>query len=233
MDLKTVINSPGLWVASSFMVIIIIVQSVLFFRKAMQAAKVLNISPERCMSGVRAAAITSIGPAMGPVVILLALMTILGAPTTWMRMTDVGAGRTELAMAALATKIFGIELQSPAFSLDAFSYAVWGMAFNDMGWIVVSLVATCRMQAVIRKINQKYDVKWVKMMTAAAIMGLFGSLLAGATVGAKGYGNIVAAVVAAASMMLISKFVVARYPRMAELALGVSMLIGMFVAAAL
>lgn len=233
MDLKTVINSPGMWIASSFMVGIIIIQSVLFFRKALQAAKELGISRERYMAGVRSAAITSIGPAMGPVVILLALMTILGAPTAWMRLTDVGAGRTELAMAALATKVLGIELQSSAFNLTAFSYAVWGMAFNNMGWIVVSLVATCRMQSVITKLNQKYDVKWVKMMTAAAIMGLFGSLLTGATIGAKGAGNIIAASVAAASMLVISKFVVARYPRMAEVALGISMLTGMFVAGAL
>ena len=92
MDFKSVINSPGMWIASSFMVIIIILQSALFFRKALQAAKELNISHERYMSGIRSAAITSIGPAMGPVVILLALMAILGAPTTWMRMTDIGRG---------------------------------------------------------------------------------------------------------------------------------------------
>ena len=233
MDLKAVMNSPGMWLASSLMVIVIIVQSVLFFRKALQAAKELNIPQERYLSGVRSAAITSIGPAMGPVVILLALMTILGAPTTWMRMTDIGAGRTELAMAALATKVCGIELQSPNFNLKAFSYAIWGMAFNNMGWILVSLLATCRMEAVIKKINQKYDVKWVKMMMAAAVMGLFGSILSGATVNAKGYGNIIAAVAAAASMLLISKFVVKRFPRMAELALGISMLVGMFVAAAM
>lgn len=232
MDLKAVMNSPGMWLASSLMVIVIVLQSVLFFRKALHAAKELAIPREDYLAGIRSAAITSIGPAMGPVVILLALMTILGAPTTWMRMTDIGAGRTELAMAALATKVSGIELQSPNFNLKAFSYAIWGMAFNNMGWILVSLLATCRMETVIKKINQKYDVKWVKMMMSAAILGLFGSILSGATVGAKGYGNIIAAVAAAVSMLLISKFIVKRYPRMAELALGISMVIGMFVAAA-
>lgn len=233
LDLKTVMNSPGMWAASSLMVIIIVLQSVLFFRKALQAAKELNIPRENYMAGIRSAAITSIGPAMGPVIILLALMTILGAPTTWMRMTDIGAGRTELAMAALATKVCGIDLQSPDFNLKAFSYAIWGMALNNMGWILVSLVATCRMEAVIKKINQNYDPKWVKLMMTAAIMGLFGSLLSGATVGAKGYVNIIAAVASGVSMFLISTVVVKRFPRMAEVALGISMIIGMFVAAAI
>ena len=232
MDFKAVINSPGMWIASSFMVIIIVLQSALFFRKALQAAKELNISRERYMSGIRSAAITSIGPSMGPVVILLALMAILGAPTTWMRMSDIGAGRTELAVAALATKVIGVDLQSPQFGLTAFAYALWGMAFNNMGWMTVSLFATCRMDAVIKKINQKYDVKWVKMLMAAAIMGLFGSILSGAVVN-KSSGNVIAAAAAAASMLLISKFVVKRFPRMAELALGISMLIGMFVATAI
>lgn len=233
MDLITVINSPGMWIASSVMVATIVIQSILFFRKALSAAKELNIPREQYRSGIRAAAITSIGPAMGPVIILLALMTILGGPTTWMRMTDIGAGRTELAMAALATKVCGVELQSPNFDLQAFSYAIWGMALNNMGWIVISLVATCRMEAVIKKINQIYNPNWVKLMMTAAIMGLFGSLLAGATVGARGYSNIIAAVASGVSMLLISTVVVKRFPRMAEVALGISMLIGMFVAAAL
>ena len=84
----------------------------------------------------------------------------------------MAAGRTELAVAALAAKVIGVDLQSPNFGLTAFSYALWGMAFNNMGWMVVSLFATCRMDAVIKKINQKYDVKWVENADGGCHHGL-------------------------------------------------------------
>ena len=55
-----------------------------------------------------------------------------------MRMNDIGAARTELAMSALATKVVGVDMRSAAFDLKAFSYALWGMALNNAGWMLVA-----------------------------------------------------------------------------------------------
>ncbi len=228
MDLKSVMNSPGMWVASSIMVIVVLVQSALFLREGFKAADRLGMPRSTTVKGMRAAMITAIGPSLGPVVILLALLAVLGGPTTWMRMNDIGAARTELAMSALATKVIGVDMRSAAFDLKAFSYAIWGMAMNNAGWMLVALLFVKRMNSAISKMNQKYDPAWVKLIMTGAAIGLFASLWSPALL--KGGGEFFAGIVAFASMFLIGKYA-GNYPRLQEPALGISMLIGMFAAA--
>lgn len=228
MDLKSVMNSPGMWVASSIMVIVVLVQSALFLREGFKAADKLGMPRSTAVKGMRAAMITAIGPSLGPVVILLALLAVLGGPTTWMRMNDIGAARTELAMSALATKVVGVDMRSAAFDLKAFSYALWGMALNNAGWMLVALLFVKRMNSAISKMNQKYDPAWVKLIMTGAAIGLFASLWSPALI--KGGGQFFAGIVAFVSMFLISKYA-GNYPRLQEPALGISMLIGMFAAA--
>jgi len=228
LDLKSVMNSPGMWVASSIMVIVVLVQSALFLREGFKAADKLGMPRSTAVKGMRAAMITAIGPSLGPVVILLALLAVLGGPTTWMRMNDIGAARTELAMSALATKVVGVDMRSAAFDLKAFSYALWGMALNNAGWMLVALLFVKRMNSAISKMNQKYDPAWVKLIMTGAAIGLFASLWSPALI--KGGGQFFAGIVAFVSMFLIGKYA-GNYPRLQEPALGISMLIGMFAAA--
>jgi len=228
LDLKSVMNSPGMWVASSIMVIVVVVQSALFLREGFKAADALGMPRSTVAKGMRAAMITAIGPSLGPVVILLALLAVLGGPTTWMRMNDIGAARTELAMSALATKVIGVEMRSAAFDLKAYSYAIWGMAMNNAGWMLVALLFVKRMNSAIAKMNQKYNPTWVKLIMTGAAIGLFASLWSPALI--KGGGQFFAGIVAFASMFLIGKYA-GNYPRLQEPALGIAMLIGMFAAA--
>jgi hypothetical protein len=217
-----------MWVASSIMVIVVLVQSALFLREGFKAADKLGMPRSNAVKGMRAAMITAIGPSLGPVVILLALLAVLGGPTTWMRMNDIGAARTELAMSALATKVVGVDMRSAAFDLKAFSYALWGMALNNAGWMLVALLFVKRMNSAISKMNQKYDPAWVKLIMTGAAIGLFASLWSPALI--KGGGQFFAGIVAFVSMFLIGKYA-GNYPRLQEPALGISMLIGMFAAA--
>ena len=176
MNLQTVMNSPGMWIASSAMVLVVLIQSMLFLREGFKAADKLGMPRSSCIKGMRAAMITAIGPSLAPVVILLALLAVLGGPTTWMRMNDIGAARTELAMSALATKVINVDMRSAAFDLKAFSYAIWGMALNNAGWMLVALIFVKRMNSAIGKMNQRYNPAWVKLIMTGAAIGLFASL---------------------------------------------------------
>ncbi|EGO63362.1 DUF5058 family protein [Acetonema longum] len=229
MDLQPVINSPGMWLASSIMVIVVVAQSFLYLREGFRGAAALGIPRSECVKGLRAAMITAIGPSLAPVVILLALLAVLGAPTTWMRMNDIGAARTELAMSALATKVYGVEIRSAGFDLKTFSYAIWGMALNNAGWMVVALIFVKRMNNAIKKMNEKYDPRWIKLLMTGAAIGLFAYLWSGSLI--RGGGNLFAGIVSFIAMFLLSKYA-GKYPRLQEPALGIAMLIGMFAAAA-
>ncbi|MEE3453527.1 DUF5058 family protein [Dialister sp.] len=231
MELKEVVNSPGMWLASSVMIIVVLVQSIIYLRSALKEAKRLNISSDKWKAGMRSAMITAIGPSMSPVIILLALIAVLGAPTAWMRMNDIGAARTELAMVTQATAIIGMDPQSSNFNELGFSYALWGSALNNFGWMFFTFILTPKMGSYVEKLNTKYDVNWIKMLTAGATIGLFAFLLTPRLVSLQP-GNWVAACSSAAVMVFISK-VFAKQQRLQELALGIAMLVGMYLTSAI
>lgn len=236
MELKSVMNSPGLWIASSFMVIVILMQSALFLKKALAAAKELNMSRERYMAGIRSAAVTSIGPSLGPVIVLVALIALIGAPSTWLSLCNIGAARTELAVATMGARAAGVDIQSVDFGLLAFSYALWAIALNNTGWMAMSLLTTSRMASIIKTVNKKYDPQYVKVLMGSTVVGLFAALVAPAVVNSKMVihkGNLIAAVASVISMLVISKVIAKYIPKMQELSLGISMIIGMLAATAL
>jgi len=238
MDLNSIANSPGLWIASSVMVIVVLLQSVIYLREALRQAKVLDISKKRCIAGMRSAMITALGPSLSPIIVAFALIAIVGAPTAWMRMNDIGAARTEIAMITLATQVIGMTPQSPDFSIMGYVYALWGMALNNMGWMIVTLLLAPNMTKYVAKLNVKYDPAWIKYLLSGATVGLFAFLLSNALIQVKNNvlvldpGIWCAAIAAAISMLIISK-AFSKHQRLQEVALGISMLVGMFTATAI
>lgn len=235
MDFKELINSPGLWVASSFMVIAILLQSWVFLRASIKEAKRIGMARERYVGGIRSAVITAIGPSFSAVIVLLSLLAVIGAPTTWMRLNDIGAARTELAMISLASGVVGAEVGTASFGETAFAYAIWGMALNNMGWILVTLLCVHNMSKIVEKLYTKYNPAWIKLLMAGTIIGLFSYLLSNQITAPmlKGqYGKLCAAVVSAVVMLIISR-ALAKHQRLQELALGIAMVVGMFTAQAI
>lgn len=234
-SLSQVINGPGFWIASSFMVIAVVSQAIIFLRTSLKEAESIGLERERYVAGMRSAVITAIGPSFSPVIVLLSLIAVIGAPTTWMRLSDVGAARTELAVVSLASGILGVEPGTAAFGLEAFSYSIWGMALNNMGWLLVVLLTIHNMTGIVDKLYTKYNPKWIKLLMGGSIIGLFSYLVVSQVVPKVmkgGYAQVVACIIAAGTMITINK-VFAKNQRLQELALGLSMLVGMFVTQAI
>lgn len=81
------------------------------------------------------------------------------------------------------------------------------------------------------KLNTRYDPAWIKYLTAGATIGLFAFLLSPRLV-TLNLGNWIAAGASALTMLAISKLLTG-HQRLQELALGISMLVGMFLTAAI
>ena len=231
MDLNQIMNGPGLWIASSIMVIAVVGQAIVFLRAALKEAQNIGLEKSQYMGGMRSAIFTALGPSFSPVIILLSLIAVVGGPTTMMRLCDVGAGRTELAMVSLASGLVGGEPGTASFGVEAFTYSIWGMALNNLGWLLVVLIFTHRMSGIVDKLYSKYDPKWIKLLMGGTIIGLFAYLLSNQLVAssmAANFAPLVAAASAALAMIIITKCL-AKFQKLQEFALGIAMLTGMFV----
>ncbi|MDN9332458.1 DUF5058 family protein [Clostridioides difficile] len=226
MKFQEMINSPGLWIVSSFLVIISVIQAIVFMKSALKEASNLGIERKGIKAAIRSASVTAIGPSLSPVITLLSLVAVIGAPTTWMRLCDVGAARTELGVISLTSNLSGVEVGSAAFGAEAFSYALWGMALNNLGWLLVVFILGHRMRGIVEKMNVKYNPTWVKKLLAGATVGLFAYLLSN-QIKTFEIPKLTPAVISAIVMLVLTTLF-KKNQRLQELSLGIAMLIGMF-----
>lgn len=234
MELKELMNSPMLWAMSSLMVIGVVVECIVFTGIAFKHAAKLGVPKSECIAGMRSAMITAIGPSMAPLITLFALMAALGGPTGWMRMNDIGAARTELAMCAMATEMAGSALDASKITVAGFVFALWGMALNNSGWIVFGGYGATSLDKCVDYMKSHFEDAWVKLIMAAAALGLFGTLLANAVITKKGVGipQLTAAIVAYVAFTALG-MIFKGNKRIQEFSLGIAMLIGMYVTAAI
>lgn len=232
MDIREIMNSPMLWVLSGLMVVASVSQAIIFLRNALREADRLGIDRERRKASVRSSILTSLGPSLSPVVSVLALIAVIGSPTTWMRLCDVGASRTELGVVSLMANLTGAEVGGSSFDLTTFVYSLWGMALNNFGWLFIVFVLIHRMDKVVVWMDSKYDSKWVKILMGAATMGLFGYLLSNQLYTFNWTGKWLPAVLGG-GMMLLMTTVFKKYQRLQELALGISLVFGILVTQAI
>lgn len=226
MKFQEMINSPGLWIVSSFLVIISVVQAIVFMKAALKEASNLGIERKGIKAAIRSASVTAIGPSLSPVITLLSLVAVIGAPTTWMRLCDVGAARTELGVISLTSNLSGVEVGSAAFGAEAFSYALWGMALNNLGWLFVVFILGHRMRGIVEKMNMKYNPTWVKKLLTGATVGLFAYLLSN-QIKTFEIPKLTPAIISAIVMLVLTTLF-KKNQRLQELSLGIAMLIGMF-----
>ena len=82
MDINTfqeIINGWDIWLSVFIMILIVVLQSAFFLKTAIKEAKTIGISGEKRKAAMRAACITAIGPSMSPVIMMLAMSTVLGS----------------------------------------------------------------------------------------------------------------------------------------------------------
>ncbi len=233
MDVNQIMNSATLWGISSIMVITILVEAIVFGWQAYKTSQKMGIPKSEVISGMRAAMITAIGPSFAPVIVLIALMAVLGGPTAWMRMNDIGAARTELAMSAIATGMANSSLEPGKLSLMGFIFALWGMALNNAGWIVIGGYSAPVLGKAVEKMKKSFDQTWVKLLMAAAALGLFSTLLGNAVIakGAIKTNSLFTSIAAFVTMFIIAHAFKGN-KRIQEFSLGLSMLVGMYLTVA-
>jgi len=233
MELSEFMNSPMLWIMSSFMILNILVMAAAFMRQAFKSAAEMGIPKEECMAGMRSAIFTSIGPSFAPVIVLIALMAVLGGPTAWMRMNDIGAARTELAMASMSAEMAGSTLEAGKLTLMGFVFCLWGAALNNSGWIVIGGYGAPSLNKAVDYLKNNFNANWVKLLMSAASLGLFSTLLANAVIKKSiNFNNLYAAIISFVAMLIIGRIFKGN-KKIQEFSLGIAMLIGMFAAAIL
>lgn len=223
-----VANSGWLWLSAAPIAIAVVVQAIIYTKKAIVSAPFADLSKEEARKAFKVGAISAIGPAMGVFVVMLGLMSVIGGPLAWMRLSIIGAAPTELAAAGMAAKAMGKELTSPDYGMLEFANTTWVMALNGSAWLLFTGLFSHKLGGMTQKISGG-DPKKLGILMVSAMCGAFAYLFGNElkkffTKETRVYA--VSGITAAIAMILLEK-AAKKYPKLTEYNLGIAMIIGM------
>ena len=138
---------PLMWAVAIFGVALTLIQSTLIMRKSIKAGYELGITKEEMKRGIKTSAISSIGPAMGVVGSLLALLVTMGSAVSYVRLSLIGGSNYEAMAANFGAKVLGAEL-STKMTPVVFTNALWTMALGLFGCLVFVFLFGHKMDSV-------------------------------------------------------------------------------------
>lgn len=237
-------NNAVVWFLCFIVVAVALIQSLLYIRLSLKAADAIGFERRNVYRGLWTGAVSSVGPSFAVFLVMIGLISAVGAPIAWLRCSIIGSAPIEMTGAMLGAQAYGVELNSPQYDLNALAASWWTMSVNGIGWLIVAAVLTPHLEKVRAKFGGG-DARWLVLIAVAATTGCYGYLSAD-TIGkalrnyrkalaAGGSGMVplqpmiatIAAGVAMAILIRASK----KRPKLREYNLGLAMLGGMIVAA--
>ena len=171
------INHPILFLLAGIIVLIVLVQSLWFLRKAWRRGREIGMPMDKLKRIVIGTAVFTIAPATAIVISVISLSKKLGVPLPWMRLSVVGAITYETPAAANALNAMGLEW-AKVTSLSATQY-VTVAAVMAMGIMVgIWLVPVVGKKLINGMINlEKQDKKWGEIFSASMFLGMISAFL--------------------------------------------------------
>lgn len=227
-EILAIVNAPVMWACAILLVGLVVVQSAVYVRMCFKEAAYIGYPTENLKKSFKLGMVTGFGPSLTSVVAMISMMTIVGSPITWMRLSIIGAVPTELGVASLTSQSQDLVMGGPGFTVPVISLIFLMMAITGTGWLLVVIFTTPSMGK-IRTNLEKKDVVWFGVFTTATSIGLFSNLASQQLV-KGGLGTYVASLSAFACMYLTHQVFGKKNKTLKSYALTISMVVGMIIA---
>ena len=110
MDYLQIANSWPVWLCAGACVAFIVVQAVAFAKLCYKNAPLVGLSKADCSKSFQCGMVTAIGPSLSCFIGAISMITVVGGPLAWMRLSMIGAAPTELTAATTGAAAYGVEL---------------------------------------------------------------------------------------------------------------------------
>ena len=227
-EILKIANDPFLWVLCSIVVIVAVIQSLLFKRIAERAAKIIDLDEKTCKKAFRVGLITAIGPSIGVFIVMVGMMSVIGGPISWQRLSVIGSAPLELSNAQIGAEMVGVTFGGPDYNIKALVLSWLTLALGTQGWLWFVILFGNKLEKVRAKIGGN-DTQWLILLSTAAMIGVFSKLCVDRM--ASGTGPFVAGFSGIIVMMFLNQFVVPKMPIVKDYGIGIAMLGAMAIAA--
>lgn len=189
MDYLDIANSPGMWLACSAIIVVVLFQTVRLIMISYRTGLEIGMTKAQMLLAVRTGFNTALVPSIAVLLGLALLIPRMGLPFPWMRLSVIGSVTYELIAAGESAKAMGLEGITGAFNEQVFTNVVWTMSMGVFFGLLIVAFFTPRIKWLKEKVAGG-DEGWMKVMTAAAFFGAVGYMVAQPAV--KGGSSLVA-----------------------------------------
>ncbi len=229
MEALQIANSLPMWLACGCAVVLVIVQALIFIKKAMDAAPEVGVTKEQVNKAIKSSALTSIGPSIVVLSGMLSLLVTVGGPMAWMRLSFIGSVMFESIAAGIGTGSVGVQLGVDTLTPLALTMAVWTMIIGSVGWIIFSTFAADKMDKIQAKLAGS-NPAGLTIISSAAIIGVFAAMVSQKLVALdkNAFATVLGAVIMFVMMQLTKG---EKYAKLREWNLTIAILVAMIVTA--
>jgi len=229
-EILAIVNAPIFWVLCGLLVFWVLIQATLFIRLSFKEADLIGYPRQKLKTAIINGAVTAVGPALASVAVMISVISVLGGPISWHRLSVIGAPQTDLAAATIGAQALGFETLGGAggFNLEGVAIALLIMTINGCGWLLVTTIFTSKLDTLRVKLSGG-DMTWLMLLSAAASIGLFGNFAAIRVV--MGTDHMVGVATAFATQFIIDKYVAPQMPAIKGYAISIALVVGIFCAA--
>ena len=198
------VNHPVLYILAGACVFVVMLQSVVFLKKAWKRALELGITKDKLVKIVKSSIVFTIAPAIAIGIGVITLAPTLGIPLPWLRLSVVGAIVYELSAADTAASAMGITL-GQTLTAQQFTTIAFTMTIGIITGLVLIPVFCKKTVSGLSSAGMK-DKKWAEHFSNALFYGLIatfvGQGLSGVTVNAEGRVKAIVLLVSAVVMCI-------------------------------
>ena len=174
MDYMKMANSPLMWIVCAIALFTVVIQAVMFTRKALSVGKQIGVTDQQIKDTVKVSIISSLGPTMSVVAGVLSLLVCMGGPVSWLRLGFIGSVGYEISTAGFGAAALGTTLGSPDFDGYAFANAFFAMWLGASGWLLTTALFTHKLDYVRTKLAG--SEKFLPVLSICAMAGAFSYL---------------------------------------------------------
>jgi hypothetical protein len=229
MPYSSIANSTLLYVLGGIIILFVLVQSVLFLRKAWKRGIAMGMDKKTLQNAVKSSAVFSIVPSIPILLGLIAMVPVLGVPFPWIRLSIIGSVSYELVAAGMGAKALGLAgLSDPGFDAVAFSNTIWVMTIGIIWGLVFCVFFLKSYQRRLQNVRRR-DAAWGEILIMALFFGVLASFVGPFAVS---LGIEILTLVSSAAIMLLIGLVirVTKAKWLTNFALSLSMVAGMALA---
>ena len=222
-ELLKIGNAAPFWGCAAHSVGIVVLLALRYVKLGYKFAGSVGLDRSTCNRAFKSGMISATGPAIAQVIVILAMISVVGGPISWIRLSMIGSAATELTAARTGAAACGVELGGAGYGLNQMAVSWFTMSVNGCGWLLMVWLFTHRMDKVSDRIGGT-DKAWRAILTATASIGLYSHMTSPYLV--KFSGRTIAAIVGAASMFVLIQLG-KKHPWLKDYSLGFAIIAGL------